>query len=143
MGFELPAEADVTAAAAPAVRERPRPRLVPAGRAVPPPVGGGFLLDPSPQLFHSGSTTTRSPVLRGLSPGIAVRIAPVDAAAAGLANGDAVRLVADGREVLLRARIDRRVAPGTVAVAWQSRSDGASRLMGEGEEAVTVQLRRS
>jgi predicted molibdopterin-dependent oxidoreductase YjgC len=109
----------------------------------PTPTTEGLLLDSSPQLFHSGSTTTRSAVLRGLAPGIAVRIAPADAAAAGLCNGDAVRLVADGREVLLRACIDRRVAPGTVVAPWQSRSDGASRLIGEGEEVVTVQLRRS
>jgi len=144
MGIGLPSREDVAVEAAGLVaHERSRPRLAPAGGWVPAPVNGGFLLDASPQVFHSGSTTTRSPVLRGLSPGIAVRIAPVDAAAAGLANGDAVRLVSDGREVLLRARIDRRVAPGTVAVAWQSRSDGASRLMDAVDDTVTVQLRRS
>ena len=144
MGVELPSEAEVAAEAASlGGHERQRPRLVPAAWTVPVPAADGLLLDPSPQLFHSGSTTTRSAVLRGLAPGIAVRIAPVDAATAGLCNGDAVRLVADGREVLLRACIDRRVAPGTVVVPWQSRSDGASRLVGEGVEVVTVQLRRS
>lgn len=144
MAIGLPSAERVAAeAAALAVAERPPARLGPAGGALPAPVGAGFLLDPSPQLFHSGSTTTHSAVLRGLSPGIAVRIAPRDAAAAGLANGDAVRLVADGREVLLRARIDRRIAPGTVGVAWQRRSDGAARLVGGGHGVVTVQLRRS
>ncbi|RLE17935.1 MAG: hypothetical protein DRJ65_22090 [Acidobacteria bacterium] len=144
MGIELPSEVDTTAAAVGLTKhERREARLAPVGSMDPVPTAEGLLLDPSPQLFHSGSTTTRSALLRGLAPGTAVRIAPADAAEAGLCNGDAVRLIADDREVLLRTCIDRRVAPGTVVAPWQSRSDGASRLIGEGVEAVTVQLRRS
>ena len=144
LGVGLPARVDMTAAAIGLAQNEPREaRLGPVGPMVFRPPTEGFLLDPSPQLFHSGSTTTRSALLRGLAPGIAVRIGPADAAAAGLSDGDAIRLVAGGREVLLSAGIDRRVAPGTVVVPWQSRSDGASRLVGEGNEVVTVQLRRS
>ncbi len=144
LGIELPSEIDTTAAAIGLTKyERREARLAPVGSMNPAPIAEGFLLDPSPQLFHSGSTTTRSSLLRGLAPGITVWIAPADAEAEGLCNGDAVRLVAEGREVLLQAGIDRRVAPGTVVAPWQSRSDGASRLIGEGDEVVTVQLRRS
>lgn len=145
IGAELPSEAEVTKSAAGfGLHEACSPRLAPVDRmVVQAPTVEGFLLDSSPQLFHSGSTTTHSPQLRELSPGITVRIAPSDAAAAGLGEGDAVRLVSDGREVLLRAGIDRRVAPGTAVALCQSRSDGASRLVGEGDEAVWVHLRRS
>lgn len=145
IGAALPTEEEVSKTAAGlGLHEARPPRLAPtAMMAVPPAPPEGFLLDPSPQLFHSGSTTTHSPQLRELSPGTTVRIAPSDAAAIGLGDGDAVRLVSDGREVLLRAGIDRRVAPGTVVAPYHSRSDGASRLVGEGNEAVWVHLRRS
>jgi anaerobic selenocysteine-containing dehydrogenase len=103
----------------------------------------GLLLDPSPQLFHSGSTTTHSAILEELSPGIALRMAPVDAQAAGLGNGDVARLVTGGREVLLRARIDRRVRPGTVMAPWRTWNDGAARLITSEGEVVQVRLRRS
>ncbi|MEN8163216.1 MAG: molybdopterin-dependent oxidoreductase [Acidobacteriota bacterium] len=144
MGVGLPSEADIGAAATGlVVREQLRSRLAPVGRMGAAPKAEAFLLDASPQLFHSGSTTARSSRLRELAPGITVRISPADAQAAGLSNGDAVRMVADGREVLLKAGIDHRVAPGTVVAPWQCRRDGASRLVGEGGKVVTVQLRRS
>ncbi len=144
MGIEVPSETETAARAAGlAFPDRGPVRLVPAETAVPSLPSEGFLLDPSPQVFHSGSTTARSAFLRELSAGSVVRVAPADAAAAGLENGDAARLIAEGREVLLRACVDRRVAPGTVVVPWHGRSDAASRLIGEGERIVAVQLRRS
>ncbi len=116
-------------------------------RALPPPERAprsrGFLLDPSPQLFHSGSTTRRSALLEELSPSVAVRLSPRDAQELGVVGGQAVRLVQDGTEVLLRARLDRRVPQGVVAAPWVSRGDGASRLIKGDGEVVTVELRRS
>jgi len=144
IGVPLPSEEEIKEKAeAMALRKRVQPRLAPLDRFTMNPPAEGLLLDPSPQLFHSGSTTMRSSRLRSFSPGTVVRIAPEDADAEGLSHGDAVRLVSDGREVLLRAGIDRRVAPGTLVVPWQSRSDGASRLVGEENTAVRVRLRRS
>ncbi len=103
----------------------------------------GFHLDPSPQLFHSGSTTRHSALLEELSPNVAMRISPRDAGRLGFSAGQAVRLVADGREVLLRARIDRRVPEGVVEAPWNSRNDGASRLVRKDGEVVAVELGRS
>ncbi len=144
LGVALPGPAMVAARVQElASPEKAQPRLHPVDVTVPDPPGGSFLLDPSPQLFHSGSTTARSARLAELAPGIAARIAPPDAEAAGLRNGDPVRVVTDGREVLLRARIDRRVSPGTVVVPWRNREDGASRLASRDGAAVGVELRRS
>lgn len=116
-------------------------------RALPPPksvsLPQGFLLDPAPQLFHSGSTTRRSALLEELSPSVAVRLSPRDAQALGVVGGQTVRLVQDGTEVLLRARLDRRVPQGVVTAPWTSRSDGASRLVQGDGEVVAVELRRS
>ncbi len=143
-GVRLPGPEIVAAETAALAGARGGPvRLAALEVTVAEPPGEGFLLDPSPQVFHSGSTTTHSARLTGLSPGIAVRMAPADAEAAGLGNGDAVRLVTDGREVLLRARIDRRVRPGTLLVPWRNREDAASRLVGEDGVWISVQLRRS
>ncbi|HHQ47629.1 MAG TPA: 4Fe-4S dicluster domain-containing protein, partial [Acidobacteria bacterium] len=143
LGIELPSPDTITEEVAHLAAIPGPPRLVPVETGVPGQPGDGFLVDPSPSLFHSGSTTTHSALLRELSPGIAVRIAPADAEREGLGNGDAVRLVADGREVLLRARIDRRVTPGSLGVLWRSRDDSASRLIDDIDEVVSVHLRRS
>ncbi len=118
---------------------RLRPLPPPARAATP----SGFVLDPSPQLFHSGSTTRHSAHLEELSPTVAVRLSPRDARALGVSGGETVRLVQDGTEVLLRARLDRKVPQGVVIAPWTSRSDGASRLVRADGEVVAVELRRS
>jgi anaerobic selenocysteine-containing dehydrogenase len=82
-------------------------------------------------------------LLEELSPSVAVRLSPRDAQELGVVGGQAVRLVQDGTEVLLRARLDRRVPQGVVAAPWVSRGDGASRLIKGDGEVVTVELRRS
>lgn len=105
--------------------------------------GEGYFLDASPQLFHSGGTTVHSARLRELSPDIVVRMAPEDARAAGLENGDTVRIVGEGREMLLRARLDRCVKPGSLVVPWRTRENGASRFITREGEVVRVRMRRS
>ncbi len=145
MGVELPDDAEVAARARELATQDGALEVhlveMPAPAEVELPEG--FQLDPSPQLFHSGSTTRHSALLEELSPNVAVRISPRDAGRLGFAAGQAVRLVADGREVLLRARIDRRVPDGVVEAPWNSRNDGASRLIRKDGELVAVELGRS
>jgi anaerobic selenocysteine-containing dehydrogenase len=104
---------------------------------------GDLLLDASPQLFHSGSVTAFSKVLRGLAPSVALRLCPEDARRLKIDAGEMVRVSTGEREVLLRARIDRKVRSGTVVALWQNDSDGAAALVAENGAAVDVVIRRS
>jgi predicted molibdopterin-dependent oxidoreductase YjgC len=115
--------------------------------AVSPPVKGhersGMLLDVSPQLFHSGSITRRSRLLQELAPTVAARLSPSDGRELGVENGETIRVVADGRESLLRVRLDRTVRRGTLVVPWQSAAgDGAGTLIVELGSPVAVSVRR-
>ena len=103
----------------------------------------GILLDGSPQLFHSGSVTTRSNKLCELSPPVAVRLNPTDALDLGVSGGEVVSVASGDRELLLKARIDPTVRRSTVVVLWGAGRDGASELMTEDGKPVPVRLRGS
>lgn len=102
----------------------------------------GMLLDVSPQLFRSGSTTDYSRLLQQLAPSVSLRLSPKDAADLGVHNGDSVRLAVAGRDVLLRARIDPMVRAGTVVAPWRTRWDAAASLVHD-NEPTTADVRRS
>jgi len=114
------------------------------GPPIPPRSPSGMLLDVSPQLFHSGSVTSRSRLLQELAPTVAARLSPTDAREMGVENGETIRVVAEDREVLLRARIDRTVRRGTLVVPWASGAGNgvASPTTGAGSP-VTAVVRRS
>jgi formate dehydrogenase alpha subunit len=123
---------------------------VPVARfeAICPPIGrcewSGMLLDVSPQLFHSGSVTRRSRRLQELSATVAARLCPDDARELGVQGGDAIRVSTDEGELLLRARLDRTVRPGTLVVPWQTGGgDSAAVLVSDPERPVAVHVRRS
>jgi predicted molibdopterin-dependent oxidoreductase YjgC len=118
-------------------------RLVPAEPPADRLGWSGILLDGSPQLFHSGSITTRSKKLSGLAPPVAVRLNPADALDLGVSGGDVVSVASGDRELLLRARIDPTVRRKSVVVLWGAGRDGASELMTESGEPVKVTLRGS
>ena len=104
---------------------RPQPRgLSPAPKPSAAAVPAGFLLDAAPQLFHSGSVTTRSRLLQDLSPTVAVRINPSDARSLGVTRGEVVEISSPHGEVLMRARLDRSVRRGTPI--WSVRSARSS-----------------
>jgi len=123
-------------------RSQPR-KLPPAAQPREAAVTSGFLLDAAPQLFHSGSVTTRSALLQDLSPTVAVRLNPADARALGVARGEVVAVSSNRGEILLRARLDRTVSQGTVAVPWVGSRDGASTLFQEAHEVVSVKVRKA
>ncbi len=115
--------------------------MVPAPRRVTRP--SGFFLDAAPQLFHSGSTTTRSALLQTLSPTVAARINPVDARAIGVSRGEVVEVSGGRGEVLLRARLDRTICPGTVGVSWVGSRHGASVLYDTIDDVLSVKVRKA
>jgi predicted molibdopterin-dependent oxidoreductase YjgC len=89
----------------------------------PPPVPedlGRFVLDLSPQLFHSGSTTLHSATLRELAPPVSVHVSPRDAGELGIADGTMVRVAEGETRLLLQARVDGTLRQGTVAVSPSS-----------------------
>jgi predicted molibdopterin-dependent oxidoreductase YjgC len=92
----------------------------------PPPVPedlGRFVLDPSPQLFHSGCTTLHSAALRELSPPVSVRVSLHDAGELGIADGDMVRVIESETKLLVQARVDRTLRKGIVAISPTSLSE--------------------
>ncbi len=146
LGVELPSKLlldEEIAAALAGAAQRPTVSLA----AAPPPIGSrkpsGMLLDASPRLFHSGLVTSFSATLQELAPTVALHLAPSDAEAVGVRNGERVCVRAGGREILLRARLDRRVRPGRPVAQWYGSEDAAARLMENGAEPTAVEVRRS
>lgn len=103
----------------------------------------GILLDLSPILFHSGTTTHRSERLCELAPLVALRVAPEDASTAGVANGQLVRISADAGEALLRARVDGTVRPGTAVATSSNGRESATSLLELNGDDKRVNMRRS
>ncbi len=123
-----------------------RSSLVRFDAVTPPirrPAWSGMLLDVAPQLFHSGSVTRRSRRLQELSPTVAARLSPDDAVELGVRTGDAIRVAAGGRELLVRARLDSTVRRGTAVVSWLcGTGDSASPLVTQIGEPLAVTIRR-
>lgn len=119
----------------------------PVFRAVAPPresvATGTILLDVAPQLFHSGSVTCRSALLRELCPPIGVRVSARDARAWGVRNGELVRVATANGELHMRVRIDRTVRPGSIVVPWFSGGDGAAQLLEDSSAAHYVDVRKA
>jgi predicted molibdopterin-dependent oxidoreductase YjgC len=97
-------------------RSRIKPRFAAPGPPPDPDELAPFILDLSPQLHHSGSTTLRSPTLRTMAPAVTVRVSPRDARELGISDGSMVQVVEAGTRILLQARLDDTLRRGTVAV---------------------------
>ena len=98
----LPARVESKASVA-----RPASATVPQGR--------GLRLVRYRPLF-SGAAVERTPELRFLRPDGEVQLAPDDARARGIADGDTVTVSANGTSRRLRARVARDLAPGLVRI---------------------------
>jgi len=98
----------------------PQPRFTPPAELPPPRAVDQLYLDLSPQLFHSGSTTLHSALLKEFAPPVSLLLAPSDATELGISEGAMVRLSVGKTKLLLRALIDATVREGTVATLPQS-----------------------
>ena len=73
--------------------------------------------------LFSGSHVERVPELQFQRPGAEVELSSADAAARGIANGDAVTVRSNGSSVELRARVNRRLVDGVARVADEHAGD--------------------
>jgi formate dehydrogenase alpha subunit len=71
--------------------------------------------------YHTGTMTMRTKGLNEKAPGSFIEIAPEDARAAGVADGDDVLVSSRRGEVVVRARVSGMTAPGTVFMPFQDR----------------------
>jgi predicted molibdopterin-dependent oxidoreductase YjgC len=75
----------------------------------------GLRLHRTKSLF-TGPAVERVPELQFQRPAPEVELAPADAAALGIANGDSVLVRSNGTSVELRARLNRRLVPGIAQI---------------------------
>ena len=102
-----------------------RPYVAPVAATTPDPVeayGPGLQLQRYRPLF-SGPAVERVAELGFQRPARDVELAPADAAARGIANGDQVVVSSNGTSVELRARLNRRLLAGVVRVADEHAAD--------------------
>ena len=84
--------------------------------------GRGLRLVAYKPLF-SGAAVDRTPELQFQRPGPELQIAPADAQARKIRNGQTVKVSSNGTSVELRARIARDLAAGTVRIATDHAAD--------------------
>jgi NADH-quinone oxidoreductase subunit G len=90
--------------------------LAPDAAAAPTREAAGMELVRYRALF-SGPAVERVPELQFQRPTAEVELAPTDAEAHGISNGDTVRVSSNGTSHELRARINRRLRPGVARIA--------------------------
>ncbi len=110
-----------------------RALLVPAGILPPHEQPDGqypFVLSTGRVLehWHTGSMTRRSTFLDELEPEAIVEMCPQDMATHGLAPGDAVRVSTRRGAVVLSARQDEAIAPGSLFIPFCFAESPANRL---------------
>jgi NADH dehydrogenase/NADH:ubiquinone oxidoreductase subunit G len=103
---------------APTGEAPPRPVPAPAAK----PVRGALRLIAYKPLF-SGAAVDRTPELDFQRPDPEVHISPTDAKKRKIRNGSAVTVSSNGTSVVLRARIARDLAAGTVRIAEEHAGD--------------------
>ena len=103
-----------------------------------PELGGALTLTTGRVLEHynTGSMTRRSDNLE-LVGGDALEIHPADAAARGIADGEAVAITSAHGAASARARITTRVAPGVVFLSFHFPETGTNRLTGQVRDRVS------
>jgi NADH dehydrogenase/NADH:ubiquinone oxidoreductase subunit G len=107
------------AALAPQPRATPKPASAKLAQAKK---GSGLRLVAYKPLF-SGAAVDRTPELQFQRPSAEVQIAPADAQARKIRNGQTVTVSSNGTSVELRARIARDLAAGTVRIAADHAAD--------------------
>ena len=108
-----------------------------ATSAAPAAVSGGLELAAVPAIYRTDAFVRRAAALQAHPLSIAPRIVlnPVDAQAAGLAEGQVARATADAGTATLPVYLDARVAPG---VAWIETGHGATAPLGAGRITVVA-----
>jgi len=78
--------------------------------------------------YHTGTMTRRSPRLEREAPEPYVEINRVDARRLGIADGDRVAVTSRRGKITLKARVTRRIVPGTIFIPFHYSEAPANRL---------------
>jgi NADH-quinone oxidoreductase subunit G len=102
--------------------------------------GDGFTLVATRVLYDAGTLLGQAEILgtRLVQPYVALSRA--DAQALGVSNGDSLLVMADGRHVMLPARVDGRVPERVIAIPRNLKGGPAESLLGEGRIFGQVKL---
>jgi hypothetical protein len=106
----------------------------------PPADGDGFTLVAPRVLYDGGTLLGQAEILgtRLVQPYVALSRA--DAQALGVSNDDSLLVMADGRHVMLPARVDGRVPERVIAIPRNLKGGAAESLLGEGRIFGRVKL---
>src|SRR5512139_1220430 len=78
--------------------------------------------------YHTGTMTTKAPALNEKAPASSVEIAPEDAPASAVADGDHVLVSSRRGEIIASARVSGMTAPGTVFMPFHYADAAVNRL---------------
>ena len=105
--------------------------------------GDGFTLVAPRVLYDGGTLLGQAEILgtRLVQPHVA--LSQADALALGVSNGDALPVMAEGRHVILPARVDGRVPEGVIAIPRNLKGRPAESVLGEGHVFGRVKLAKA
>ncbi len=119
-------------------------QLAVAKKAVVPvegakPVAGKYVLLTGSALYHSGTVSTHAKGPLAVVPEAYLELGREDAAALKVAEGDMVKVKANGTEINLKAKVDNRLPQGVVFAPYHFVEAGLNKLY-TGEAAVAVEV---
>jgi NADH-quinone oxidoreductase chain G len=103
------------------------------------PIDGKYVLLTGSALYHSGTVSTRAKGPLAVVPEAYLEFGRDDAAALEVAEGDMVKVKANGAEINLKAKVDNRLPQGVVFVPYHFVEAGLNKLY-TGEAAVAVEV---
>jgi predicted molibdopterin-dependent oxidoreductase YjgC len=102
--------------------------------------GDGFTLVAPRVLYDNGTLLGQAEILGTRLAQPHVALSPADALALGVSNGDPVPVLADGRHVILPARVDGRMPEKVIAIPRNLKGRPAESVLGEGRIFGRVKL---
>ncbi|MDT8440609.1 MAG: NADH-quinone oxidoreductase subunit NuoG [Desulfuromonadales bacterium] len=117
-----------------------RRTLVPVAASAP--LAAEFQLVTGSALYHSGTTSTRAKGPLAVVDKAYVELARQDAGRLGIAEGDLVKVAANGVELKLPAKVDIRLPQGVIFVPYHFADAGLNRLH-RGEAAIAVSVSKA
>ena len=112
---------------------------VEAGVAAGAPAGSFVLLTGTAREHHAtGVRTRRAPGITKLAPEALLQVNPADAAGLGVAEGDMVKVSADGASLEVKAAVTSRIPAGVVFLPGFSQTAPVSRLLKADDRGAAV-----
>ncbi|PLX73504.1 MAG: NADH dehydrogenase (quinone) subunit G [Desulfuromonas sp.] len=102
-------------------------------------VDGKFVLLTGSALYHSGTVSTHAKGPVAVVPEAYVEFGSEDATVLQVADGDMIKIKANGAEVQLKAKVDKRLPQGVVFAPYHFAEAGLNKLY-KGEAAIAVEV---